>query len=137
MLTRDAEFALHDWSFVTSVTFGGAPLAPHLVDEIRASHGVEVVTGYSCTEPAIISATLASDPPERRAGTVGRPTQGVELRIVDEDRRPLLAGERGRIAVLSPATMRGYWRLPTETAQTLDDAGWLYSEDFGFLDADG
>jgi acyl-CoA synthetase (AMP-forming)/AMP-acid ligase II len=137
MLMRAPEFAGLDWSFVKSVTFGGAPLAPHLVDELRAKLGVEVFTGYSCTETAIISATLASDPPERRAGTVGRPTAGVEVRIVDEQRRPLPAGEPGRIAVLSPATMRGYWRRPQETAQTLDDAGWLYSEDMGFLDAHG
>ena len=73
MLTRDPEFAKRDWSFVKSVTFGGAPLAPHLVDEITRKLGVDVFTGYSCTETAIISATLPSDPPERRAGTVGRP----------------------------------------------------------------
>ncbi len=137
MLMRAPEFAGQDWSFVKSVNFGGAPLAPHLVEEIRVKLGVEVYTGYSCTETAIISATLPSDPPERRAGSVGRPTAGVEVRIVDAQRRPLPAGMPGRIAVLSPATMRGYWRRPEETARALDDAGWLYSEDMGFLDAHG
>ena len=137
MLMRAPEFAQLDWSFIRSVTFGGAPLAPHLVEEIRAKLGVEVFTGYSCTETAIISATLASDPPERRAGTVGRPTAGVEVRIVDEQRRPLPADTPGRIAVLSPASMRGYWRRPAESAAALDDQGWLYTEDMGFLDAHG
>jgi acyl-CoA synthetase (AMP-forming)/AMP-acid ligase II len=137
MLMRDPELARHDWSFVKAVTFGGAPLAQHLVEEIRATLGVDVFSGYSCTETAIISATLASDPPERREGTVGRPTPGVEVRIVDEQRCPLPAGEHGRIAVLSPATMRGYWRQPQQTADALDAAGWLYTEDFGFLDAHG
>jgi len=137
MLMRAPQFAGADWSFVTSVTFGGAPLAPHLVDEITAKLGVEVFTGYSCTETAIISATLPSDPPERRAGTVGRPTAGVEVRIVGDDRQPVPDGQPGRIAVRSPATMRGYWRRPAETAQALDAAGWLYSEDMGFLDAHG
>jgi fatty-acyl-CoA synthase/long-chain acyl-CoA synthetase len=137
MLTRDPEFARCDWSFIRSVTFGGAPLAQHLVDELTAKLGVDVFTGYSCTETAIISATLASDPPERRRGTVGRPTPGVTVRIVDETRQPLPATAPGRIAVLSPATMRGYWRRPEETAAALGDEGWLYTEDFGFLDADG
>jgi acyl-CoA synthetase (AMP-forming)/AMP-acid ligase II len=137
MLTRDQEFARRDWSFVKSVTFGGAPLAPHLVDEITRKLGVDVFTGYSCTETAIISATLASDPPERRQGTVGRPTSGVEVRIVDEQHQPLAAGMPGSIAVRSPATMRGYWRRPEETARALDDAGWLYTEDMGFLDEHG
>lgn len=137
MLMRAPEFAGRDWSFLKSVNFGGAPLAPHLVEEIKAKLGVDVFTGYSCTETAIISATLPSDPPERRAGSVGRPTAGVEVRIVDADRQPLPADEPGRIAVKSPASMRGYWRRPEETARALDDQGWLYTEDMGFLDAHG
>lgn len=137
MLTRSPEFARRDWSFIKSVTFGGAPLAPHLADEIRAKLGVDVFTGYSCTETAIISATLASDPPERRAGTVGKPTAGVTVRIVDDARQPVAGGMPGRIAVRSPASMRGYWRRPEETARALDDQGWLYTEDMGFLDAHG
>ena len=137
MLMRDPEFARYDWSFVKAVTFGGAPLAPHLVQEIRQKLGVDVFTGYSCTETAIISATLASDPPERRRGTVGRPTAGVELRIVDEQRQPVAVGTPGCIAVRSPASMRGYWRRPEETARALDAAGWLYTEDRGLLDEHG
>lgn len=137
MLIRDPEFASHDWSFVKAVTFGGAPLAQHLVEEIQRTLGVDVFTGYSCTETAIISATLPSDPPERRQGTVGRPTPGVEVRIVDDQRQPVPLGAPGCIAVRSPATMRGYWRRPQETARALDADGWLYTEDMGFLDAHG
>lgn len=137
MLLRSPAFAGHDWSFVQQVTFGGAPLAPHLVEEIRARLGVDVFTGYSCTETAIISATLPSDPPARREGTVGRPTPGVEVRIVGADREPLPPGSAGRIAVRSPATMRGYWRQPEESARALGPDGWLYTEDLGSLDEHG
>ncbi|MGH7805755.1 MAG: class I adenylate-forming enzyme family protein, partial [Candidatus Binatia bacterium] len=56
--------ATADFSFVKSVSFGGAPLAPHLVKEIAERVGAEVFTGYSCTETLIISATLPTDPPE-------------------------------------------------------------------------
>ena len=138
MLMRSPEFANYDFSFVKAVNFGGAPLAPHLVEEIERKLGAPVFTGYSCTETGIISATLPSDPPERRTSTVGRPTPGVELRIVDEDRRPVAAGATGRIAgYRSPANMRGYWRLSEETERALDEEGWLYTEDLGFLDDDG
>lgn len=137
MMIRSPEIARHDFSFIKSVTFGGAPLAEHLVEEIKRKLGVDVFTGYSCTETAIISATLPSDPPERRDGTVGRPTAGITLRIVDEARQPLPIGARGRIAVQSPATMRGYWRRAEETKRALDDAGWLYTEDYGYLDEHG
>lgn len=137
MLVRSPDLAHHDLSFLKSVNFGGAPLAPHLVEEIRARLGVEVYTGYSCTESAIISATLPGDSPERLRTTVGRPTPGVEVRIVDENRQPVSAGAPGRIAVRSPASMRGYWRNSEATARALDAEGWLYTEDMGFLDAEG
>ncbi len=137
MLMRAPELADYDFSFVKSVSFGGAPLAPHLVAEIERKLHVPVFTGYSCTETSIISATLPSDPPAQRMGTVGRPTPGVEVRIVDDARQPVAAGAPGRIAVHSPASMRGYWRNPEATARALDDAGWLYTEDLGFIDADG
>jgi acyl-CoA synthetase (AMP-forming)/AMP-acid ligase II len=137
MLMRSPDFARLDLSFIQAVHFGGAPLAAHLVEEIQAKLGVPVFTGYSCTETPIISATLPSDPPERRTSTVGRPTPGVDLRIVDDERRPLQEGARGRIAVRSPATMRGYWRSPEATARALGGDGWLYTEDMGFVDGDG
>jgi len=137
MLVRSPEFARFDFSFIKSINFGGAPLASHLVEELERQIGAQVYTGYSCTETIIISATLPSDPPECRAGSVGRPTAGVDVRIVDDERRPLPAGTPGRIAVRSPATMRGYWRNPEATARALGADGWLYTEDMGYLDADG
>jgi fatty-acyl-CoA synthase len=126
-----------DWSFVKSVSFGGAPLAPRLAREIGERLGAEVFTGYSCTETLIISATLPTDPPERREGTVGRPTPGVEIAILDERGGVLAANVPGRIAVRSPATMRGYWRNPEATARAIGPDGWLRTEDMGFLDDAG
>ncbi|MEA2625323.1 MAG: fatty-acyl-CoA synthase, partial [Candidatus Binatota bacterium] len=137
MMVRSPELAGRDFSFLRTVTFGGAPLAAHLADEVQAKLGAEVLTGYSCTESLIISATAAADPAGKRRSTVGRPTAGVELRIVDEARSPLEVGCTGRIAVRSPANMRGYWRNPEATARALDSGGWLYTEDVGFLDSDG
>jgi acyl-CoA synthetase (AMP-forming)/AMP-acid ligase II len=136
-LVRAPEFIDYDLSCVKSIFFGGAPLAPHLVDEISTKLKAEVYTGYSCTETCVISATLPSDPPDRRRSTVGRPTEGVEVRIVDENRRSLPTGKPGRIAVRSPATMRRYWRSPEATERALDGEGWLYTEDMGFLDDEG
>ena len=118
MLMRDPEFAAPR----LVVRQGGAPSAArrwrqHLVDEIRAKLGVDVFTGYSCTETAIISATLA-ERSARAPRRHGRPADRRASRCASSttQRRPLPAGEPGRIAVRSPATMRGYWRRPEETA---------------------
>ena len=54
---------------------------------------------------------------ERRAGTVGLPLPGVEVRVADEDGRPLPAGEVGVLEVRGPNVFKGYWRMPEKTAR--------------------
>ena len=66
----------------------------------------------------------------------GRPYPGIEVRIEDQDGKPLPAGEVGEICVRTPARMLGYWRLPEATAQTVVD-GWVRMGDAGCLDEDG
>ncbi|MGH8426694.1 MAG: class I adenylate-forming enzyme family protein [Gammaproteobacteria bacterium] len=72
----------------------------------------------------------------RREGSVGRPRDGVELRIVDSSGRELPRGAEGEIVIRSPSMMIGYWEEPEHTATTLRD-GWLYTGDLGRVDEDG
>jgi long-chain acyl-CoA synthetase len=97
---------------------------------------VTVVVRYSSTEVGIATSSLADDAIDVLSTTVGKPTEGVELRIVDAENRPLPAGEVGTVVVRSPATMRGYWRNPEATAAAVRD-GWLWTGDVGSLDEDG
>ena len=92
---------------------------------------------YSSTEVGIATASLPDDPPEILTTTVGKPTFGVELCILDGDQRPVSTGEVGEVVVRSPATMRGYWRDPEATAKTIDAEGWVHTGDVGYLDASG
>jgi acyl-CoA synthetase (AMP-forming)/AMP-acid ligase II len=61
---------------------------------------------------------------------------GTELLIVDDRDQPLVPGEVGEIVVRGSQLMRGYWRRPEATAETLR-GGWLHTGDVGLLDADG
>lgn len=72
----------------------------------------------------------------RKRGSVGVPPPFFELRIVDEQRRPLPAGEVGEIAGRGPFLMTGYYRKPELTAQAVRD-GWLLTGDLGRVDEDG
>jgi acyl-CoA synthetase (AMP-forming)/AMP-acid ligase II len=126
-----------DLSSLTSVLVGGAPAAPALVRRLQETLGVEVSVRYSSTEVGIATASVHGDPPERLATTVGKPTPGVELRVVDAEGRPCTPGAVGEVVVRSPATMRGYWRDPEATAATIDAAGWVHTGDLGALDAAG
>ena len=73
-----------------------------------------------------------------KAGSIGVPLPGTEVRIVsvDEPRRALPPGERGELWVRGPQVMAGYWHKPAETAETITD-GWLRTGDIGYMDEDG
>ncbi|GIW42013.1 MAG: AMP-binding protein [Candidatus Binatia bacterium] len=137
MLLDHPDRPRRDLSSLRSILIGGAPAEPALVRRIQETFRAQVSVRYSSTEVGIATASLPDDPPEILATTVGKPTPGVELRIVDAENRPLPAGETGEVVVRSPATMRGYWRDPEATARTIDREGWVHTGDMGFLDAAG
>ncbi len=126
-----------DLSSLRSVLLGGAPVAPELILRVQREIGAVVSVRYSSTEVGIATASLPDDPPEVLCSTVGKPTPGVELQVVDAENRPLAAGEVGEVVVRSPATMRGYWGDPEATACTIDRDGWVHTGDLGFLDQAG
>ena len=126
-----------DLSSLKTVMLGGAPSTPALIRRVQETFGVVVLVRYSSTEVGIATGSLPTDSIEVLSTTVGKPTPGVELRIVDAENRPLPPNEIGTVAVRSPATMRGYWRNPEATAKTIDAEGWIHTGDLGWLDPDG
>ncbi len=90
---------------------------------------------YGSTEAGPV-ATLRPGDVFCKPGSVGRPALNVELRIVDEDDHDLPPGTVGEIICRSEFNMRGYWRMPEETAATLR-GGWVHTGDLGVLDDDG
>jgi acyl-CoA synthetase (AMP-forming)/AMP-acid ligase II len=137
LILMDPELERFDLSSLRSGAIGGAPFTPELVRQIRERLGIELVTRYSCTETALGTGSRPGDSEEQLATTVGRASDIVELRIVDDARRPLPAGVVGEVAIRSPAVMRGYWQQPEATAQVLDAAGFYYTGDLGVLDEAG
>lgn len=134
-VTRD-----HFASFRT-MSSGGAPLPPALVEKFRTDFGPYLHNGYGLTE---CTAPCASVPPGRKApvdkvsGTlaVGVPGPDTVVRITDERGRDLPFGEQGEITVRGPQVVPGYWRRPDATAEALPD-GELRTGDIGFMDAGG
>ena len=137
MLLDHPDRSRRDLSSLRSVLLGGAPASPELIRRIQDTLHVTVSVRYSSTEVGIATASLPTDPPEILTTTVGKPTAGVELRIVDGVNQALPPDTPGEVVVRSPATMRGYWRDPETTAATIDAQGWVHTGDIGFLDADG
>jgi long-chain acyl-CoA synthetase len=74
---------------------------------------------------------------ERVPGSIGTPIEGVEMRVVDDERRELPPGEVGEIAIRGHNIMKGYLNRPEATAQAIDADGWFYTGDIGRADAQG
>ena len=113
---------------------GSAPLLPETHRAWEARTGHRILERYGMTETNMI----ASNPyeGERRAGTVGFPLPGVDLRIVGED-GPVAEGEIGAIEVRGPNVFQGYWRMPQKTAEEIRPDGFFVTGDLGTRDADG
>lgn len=101
---------------------GGAHLDPFYIEKF-AEYGVEVLEGYGMSECSpVISSNM---PDDHKAGSIGRPLSNVEI-----------AFEDGEILVKGSSVMKGYYKMPEETAEALK-GGWLHTGDKGYLDEDG
>jgi long-chain acyl-CoA synthetase len=125
----------YDLSSLRYLTCGAAPLSPEVaLDFERRVPGVEILEGYGCTESG---AVISVNPPGRRKlGSVGLPLDGYDLRLLNDDDTESPKGEPGEVCVRSPGVMKGYWKAPEPTAETLRN-GWLHTGDIGKLDEDG
>jgi long-chain acyl-CoA synthetase len=114
---------------------GAAPCSWTLAQEWGERTGVRILRGYGMTELFRPISYLASDPTDLPEA-VGRPVPGVEIRIADDDGRPLPAGSVGELWIRSPAVMDGYLDALEETRAVLS-GGWFKTGDLAILRADG
>ena len=91
---------------------------------------------YGQSEAAPISMVRPEDMVEKRAQTIGRPVETLDVRFYDPKKGFLEKGEVGEIVAKGPGLMNGYYGLPKEK-QPIDDQGWLHTGDLGYLDEDG
>lgn len=117
---------------------GAAPVAPALVERMRAELGMQnIVNGYGMTECGAIAMTRQGDDAETVANTCGYPLPGTEVRCVGDDGVDMPTGEAGELWVRGPSVMQGYLDDPAATAEAIDADGWLHTGDIGTIDARG
>lgn len=132
------DFERYDTSSLLICGTGAAPCPPELAHEIQRRFGCALHIGFGATETAGgIAATSVADSEAHQAETVGRPMPGIEVRIVDEQRREVPPGQVGELACRSDSLMLGYYRAPELTAAVIDGEKWYYTGDLAFLDAKG
>lgn len=115
---------------------GSAPLLAETHRRWEDATGHRILERYGMTETNMNTSNPYEG--ERRAGTVGFPLPGVELRIVDPDTGgELPAGSPGIIELRGPNLFSGYWRMPEKTAEEMRADGFFVTGDIGVIDERG
>lgn len=132
-----------DLSSLEIVGYGSAPMP---VDRLRQAldlFGPRLLQIYGLTETCAMATCLRPEehvrdgrPNEETLGTIGKPVDGIDLRIVDDEANPVPSGEAGEIALRGLTVTRGYWQMPEATAAAFRD-GWFLTGDVGRMDARG
>ena len=115
---------------------GSAPLLADTHKQFEQRTGHRILERYGMTETNMITSNPYDG--ERRAGTVGQPLPGVEVKITDPETGHVLPqGEIGMIEVRGPNVFQGYWKMPEKTAAELREDGFFITGDLGQIDEDG
>jgi acyl-CoA synthetase (AMP-forming)/AMP-acid ligase II len=131
---------------MTSLQYGGSPIAPAVIERVCSRFGDVLHQNYGSTEAGGAVTYL---PPEDhsphyigdkwlvRVTSAGYAMPGAEVGIFDDDGRQLGHDELGEVRVRSESVMDGYWGNEAATKEALLDGGWLATGDIGRIDSEG
>ena len=133
-----------DFSSLKYFLYGAAPMSVEKLKQAIKTFGPVMTGGYGQTEcpltisflpPAehVVNGELASD---LRLSSVGRPNPLIRVEILNDRNQIVPMGESGEICVQGDLLMKGYYKAPDKTAETIVD-GWLHTGDIGHIDAEG
>ena len=135
-LLSDGRFTKDLASHMRLFVSGSAPLLAETHVQFEEHTGHRILERYGMTETNMNTSNPFDG--ERRAGTVGFPLPGVELKITNPDNGEILPdGEVGQIEVRGPNVFKGYWQMPEKTAAELRENGFFITGDLGKIDEDG
>ena len=127
--------ATADVSSLRLCVSGGAALPVEVLRQFEEAFGCPILEGYGLSETSPVASFNHPDR-ERKAGSIGTPIAGVEMRAVDDSGTDVPQGEVGEIAIRGHNVMKGYWGKPEATAQAIPD-GWFRTGDLARVDEDG
>ena len=114
---------------------GGSAMPLEVLREFEDVFGIQLLEGYGLSETSpIVSFNLPGE--GRRAGSIGKPVAGMEVRMLDPDGLDVPVGEIGELSVRGDGVMKGYWRNEEATAAAIPD-GWFRSGDLARFDEEG
>jgi len=125
-----------DLSALRLACYGGAPMAPETIIQLQQRLGVDLINAYGLTEATSLVTILPPCDALRKAGSIGLPTTGNRLKVVDDDGAELAPDQVGELLIKGGIVVQGYWNKPEATAQALK-GGWLHTGDYARIDPEG
>lgn len=134
------EFSRFDLSTLRTGIMAGSvcpvEVMKRVVNDMNMSE-ITIVFGQTESSPGITQ-SRTDDPIELRVATVGRALPGAEVKIVDiESGATLPPGKQGELCARGYMVMKGYYKMPEETAKVIDADGWLHTGDLAVMDEHG
>lgn len=121
-----------DFSSLRLVVSGGAPLPATVLHNFEGKFGIQVSEGYGLSEASPVTCFNPLSR-ERKVGSIGMSIPNVKNKVVDNNGVEVPLGEVGELIVHGPNVMKGYYKMPKETSETIRD-GWLYTGDLAKKD---
>jgi long-chain acyl-CoA synthetase len=134
MLMQTYDPKKHSLGNLAAIISSGGPLAEATLLQAMELFKVGIIHAYGLTEAGPTVARQRID--RYKIGSVGPAIPRLEMKIVDENGKEVPTGTEGEIICKGPGIMKGYWKMPKETAATLKN-GWLHTGDIGKVDEDG
>jgi acyl-CoA synthetase (AMP-forming)/AMP-acid ligase II len=127
-----------DLSALRLIVSGAAPLSADLEEACAKRLGCVIQQGYGLTEASPVLTAHSGEEARIRHGSVGQLLPATEAKVVDvASGEELVRNQTGELCFRGPQVMPGYLNRPDETAEMLDDDGWLHTGDIGYVDDDG
>jgi long-chain acyl-CoA synthetase len=134
-MLHDPAGARADTSSLRVCVSGGAAMPAEIMRGFERAFGCMILEGYGLSETSPVASFNHPDR-VRKPGSIGTPIQGVEMRVVNDEGTELPVGQIGEIVIRGYNVMKGYWRNPSATAETIT-GGWLKTGDLARVDGDG
>jgi fatty-acyl-CoA synthase len=136
-MLHSPRFKRYDLSSLRTGYMSGATCPLELMKKVQEEMGCNISVAYGSSEAPSHTISEYEDPPEVKAGTVGKPVRDARVKIVDDQRREVPLGAPGEIAVKGKNTLIEYYKNPELTGKTIDGDGFFYTGDLGRMDEKG
>ncbi|MBI5095704.1 MAG: long-chain fatty acid--CoA ligase [Candidatus Hydrogenedentes bacterium] len=125
----------YDFSSVRMAVSGGSALPVEVLNKFEERYGVRILEGYGLSETSPVASFNILDRPSK-AGSIGIPIWGCDMRVMRDDGSIAEVGEVGEIVLRGHNLMKGYYKKPTATEEAIVD-GWFHTGDMAHVDNEG